>query len=156
MIIPGRNDNCWCGSGNKFKHCHLNRHLDSPRTADEIIKENKRIFGKKYCLHPLASGRICRPIIGKAHTLQKRGGLNLIARDNHVYSCLNDFSSYYYKSNGKVYPHLMSINKASTFSGFCNFHDNEIFEPIEKRALEICRKHIFLLSYRGLSREIYT
>jgi len=22
--IPGRNDPCWCGSGKKYKNCHLN------------------------------------------------------------------------------------------------------------------------------------
>ncbi len=21
--IPGRNERCWCGSGRKYKHCHL-------------------------------------------------------------------------------------------------------------------------------------
>jgi len=22
-VIPGRNDICWCGSGKKYKRCHL-------------------------------------------------------------------------------------------------------------------------------------
>ncbi|MDI9461460.1 MAG: SEC-C metal-binding domain-containing protein [Bacillota bacterium] len=22
--LPGRNDPCWCGSGKKYKNCHLN------------------------------------------------------------------------------------------------------------------------------------
>ena len=23
MVTPGRNDDCWCGSGKKYKKCHL-------------------------------------------------------------------------------------------------------------------------------------
>ena len=31
MKSPGRNDECWCGSGKKYKKCHLN--------ADERMEE---------------------------------------------------------------------------------------------------------------------
>jgi len=23
-VMPGRNDSCWCGSGEKYKRCHMN------------------------------------------------------------------------------------------------------------------------------------
>jgi hypothetical protein len=26
--MPGRNDLCWCGSGKKYKHCHMKADLD--------------------------------------------------------------------------------------------------------------------------------
>jgi uncharacterized protein YchJ len=25
-VLPGRNDACWCGSGRKYKKCHLPEH----------------------------------------------------------------------------------------------------------------------------------
>jgi len=28
---PGRNDLCWCGSGRKYKHCHLDRDAQKRR-----------------------------------------------------------------------------------------------------------------------------
>ncbi|HET90549.1 MAG TPA: methionyl aminopeptidase [Chloroflexi bacterium] len=37
-----RNDPCWCGSGKKYKHCHLKKdiaRLHRPRTVDEIGRE---------------------------------------------------------------------------------------------------------------------
>jgi tetratricopeptide (TPR) repeat protein len=41
-IRPGRNDRCPCGSGLKYKHCHLKRigtALSSPETPDGLISE---------------------------------------------------------------------------------------------------------------------
>jgi hypothetical protein len=31
---PGRNDPCWCGSGKKYKRCHLDEDIDDRRRAD--------------------------------------------------------------------------------------------------------------------------
>ena len=48
----GRNDPCWCGSGKKFKKCHLNR-ADQPKIPiSEVLSESKKAFSSKYCLHP--------------------------------------------------------------------------------------------------------
>ena len=42
-------------------------------------------------------------------------------------------------------------NEASTFTGLCKFHDNHIFEPIEKHPLNLGNpEYLFLLSYRAL------
>ncbi len=30
-VLPGRNDDCWCGSGRKYKKCHM--HEDEKKTA---------------------------------------------------------------------------------------------------------------------------
>ena len=49
----------------------------------------------------------------------------------------------------------IGINRASTFRGFCQKHDKEIFEPIEDHALQLTQKHLLLLNYRSLSKEMY-
>lgn len=39
----GRNEPCWCGSGKKFKHCHLGREdkrPPHPAEIDRIILES--------------------------------------------------------------------------------------------------------------------
>ncbi|HEY75877.1 MAG TPA: hypothetical protein G4O00_06820 [Thermoflexia bacterium] len=30
---PGRNDPCWCGSGKKYKHCHMREDMAAERTS---------------------------------------------------------------------------------------------------------------------------
>ena len=32
-VLPGRNDLCWCGSGRKYKHCHLDKDKPKARPA---------------------------------------------------------------------------------------------------------------------------
>ena len=44
----GRNDKCWCGSGRKYKVCHLGK-------ADESVKADGRWLYKKACLFAFAS-----------------------------------------------------------------------------------------------------
>ena len=150
----GRNDPCWCGSGLKYKKCHLNRAQDKPVQEYEIKNELRKIFGKKYCLHPDASPDTCEGMIVKAHTIQRKGGLNRIARNGHVYTFLlgravaND-------SSAGAQPELVGINEASTFTGFCRLHDNKTFEPIEKYSFKSSQHHAFLLGYRAICKEFF-
>jgi hypothetical protein len=148
----GRNDPCWCGSGLKYKRCHLNRAQEKPVQEYEIRNELRKIFSQKYCLHPDASPR-CGTIV-KAHTIQRKGGLNRIARNGHVYTFLlgSDLAK---DRDAIAQPELIGINAASTFTGFCNFHDNKTFEPIEKYTFESNQHHTFLFAYRAICREVY-
>ncbi len=69
----GRNDPCWCGSGKKFKKCHLNR-ADQPKIPiSEVLSESKKAFSSKYCLHPDKS--CCSGNIILAHTIHAMEGL---------------------------------------------------------------------------------
>ena len=138
----------------KYKHCHLNRAQEKPAQEYEIKNELQKIFNQKYCLHPNASPRTCGTIV-KAHTIQRKGGLNRIARNGHVYNFL--LGSHHTKDNdaGVAQPELIGINEASTFTGFCTFHDNKTFEPIEKYTFESNQHHAFLLAYRAICREFY-
>jgi hypothetical protein len=36
--LPGRNENCWCGSGKKYKTCHLS--LDEERAAEKKCSQS--------------------------------------------------------------------------------------------------------------------
>ena len=51
---------------------------------------------------------------------------------------------------------LVGINKASTFTGFCDEHDAEIFRPIETKPLNLSdSEQLFLIAYRSLTREVH-
>lgn len=150
----GRNEPCWCGSGKKFKKCHLDRDRMAAPSRQEVFSEVHASRNKKYCLHPEAGAGTCKGDIVKAHTIQRNGGLSKIAEAGHLMHFHLDFS----KPPGD--PTLLTterigINKASTFTGFCNLHDTKTFEPIERHPFVPNSQSTFLLGYRALSREIF-
>ena len=150
----GRNELCWCGSGLKYKYCHLNRHKLDLVDLQEILQASKQVFGKRYCLHPEASQKLCNGDIVKAHTIQKNGGLSIIARKGHVYNCMSG-GGFGKTKDKNLKPNLVGIHNASTFTGFCKHHDNEVFAPIEKYPVQFNEEHTFLLSYRALCHELF-
>ncbi len=48
-VLPLRNDLCWCGSGLKYKKCHIE--------SDQVFLEKQRI-------KELASKKACSPTFG--------------------------------------------------------------------------------------------
>ena len=101
-----RNKPCWCNSGLKYKSCHLNREKAAAPTLQDKLKNTRKFFGKKYCLHPNA-GEECKGDIIKAHTVQRSGGLSKIARNGHVYT-LNPGDAELVKT-GMLSPRLMLL-----------------------------------------------
>jgi len=149
----GRNDPCWCGSGKKYKKCHLDR-ADQPRPTFAEVAEDHRRTKQALCLHPNAPTE-CEGKIIKAHTIQRSGGLTRIARNGHVYAGKADLGAL--KKTGGVIPFaLIGINDASTFTGFCARHDTELFRPIETEPFTASREQLFLFGYRPFCRELYT
>jgi len=149
----GRNDPCWCGSGKKYKRCHLNRAQAQPATIQEMISTTNKIFGKQYCLHPNA-GAACNGGIIRAHTIQRNGGLSRIARQGHVYTFVPDLITLI-KTEGHGAPKLTGYKEATTFTGFCASHDNTTFAPIETHPFNSNEQHTFLLAYRAICKELY-
>ncbi|MDX8519001.1 SEC-C metal-binding domain-containing protein [Mesorhizobium dulcispinae] len=43
----GRNDPCWCGSGQKYKKCHLNRSLQEKGNPWDAVAANKKGFTRR-------------------------------------------------------------------------------------------------------------
>jgi hypothetical protein len=150
----GRNDPCWCGSGLKYKRCHLYRDRAEPLRPSEALAAIKKAFGKRYCLHPQASPQNCHGNIVRAHTIQRGGGLTRIAEEGHVYNCLVHRRRLS-PASANLQPTLVGINKASTFTGFCALHDNEAFAPIEDQPFQSIPEHAFLLAYRAISSEVF-
>lgn len=135
----------------KFKKCHMFRD-QMPRPAPDAAF---RIFNRpkpKNCSHPNKAE--CRGRIVNAHTVPKTGSLQKIARAGHVYQFRADFALLK-KTKGKITETLIGLNDASTFTGFCSFHDSEVFAPIERHAFQATQHHAFLLSYRSICREIF-
>jgi hypothetical protein len=148
-----RNARCWCLSGKKWKVCHRDRDKQTPINVFQLLDELRDEFAKGYCLHPDADPDTCAAIVN-AHTIQKRGGLAAIAESNHVFSVKQGF--YRVPNNaGDIVPTRLSINKASTFPGFCGRHDNALFRAAEHGVVSINALTAFLLSYRAICYEFF-
>lgn len=150
----GRNDPCWCGSHLKYKKCHLGREKLPEAPISETLDTMTEKYGAEYCLYPNKNN--CSGNIVRAHTIQRNGGLNKIAKVNQVYSFFGNNHADMEKSKGVLLPKLIGIKKASTFTGFCGKHDDSVFAPIEKYPFVASQEHSLLLGYRGICRELFT
>lgn len=129
----------------------MGRGEQSAPTLQEMLGSLRKTFDKRYCLHPNA-GAECNKII-RSHTVQRSGGLTKLARRGHVYAL--DPGDAEMSKTGMLSPRLVGVGVASTYAGFCNFHDTKTFAPVEKHPLEATPHHAFLLGYRALCRELF-
>ena len=151
----GRNEPCWCGSGLKFKKCHLGREAADPVKPWQFGSDIRREFSVKLCSVPDGFKDKCSGPVVRAHTIPKSSSLKKISEEGHVYG-YNPSPENFTQFNGSLEPELIGINKASTFSGFCQFHDDAVFSPIEKGAFQGTGEQCFLLAYRAFCRDYYT
>lgn len=108
----------------------------------------KKAHEKKYkCL-------LCSEDAINSHLLQKNGILNLISSNGHVIQ-LDSKGFFLADDEGILDVKLLGINKAMSYPIFCNYHDTEIFSPIEKLELNLADYQSQLLfSYRALCSEL--
>lgn len=150
----GRNEQCWCKSGKKFKNCHMNRVMEERTPYHELATDLKKTqIGERRCLYPL-KGSPCKEPVIKAHSISKVNALALIARDGHVYQPNADPFAIK-NAHGEILHHLVGIQLATTFTGFCQVHDHQLFKPIDEANLQPTLDQVFLLHYRALCRELY-
>lgn len=153
MKTPGRNEPCWCKSGKKYKHCH--RDVEGqPSVATHTVHQALGSFKKtKKCSAPQPLLHECSSKIINAHTVSKSSSLKAIAKDGHVLKISLDLKS---KAAPKIVLDEIGINNASTFTGFCSVHDKKIFSPIEDEPFKPMPQHCFLVTYRGLAKELFS
>jgi len=118
-----------------------------PRLVGEVGQNWKKAIRKRVCMHPEAPTN-CSRTKCKAHSVQK-SKLKKIAEDSKVLK----IGSHPMKGIRQVED--VGITKASTFNGFCSYHDDQLFAPIEKRSLTLNRENALLLAFRGMSIHMY-
>lgn len=151
----GRNEKCWCGSGKKYKQCHLNRDQQKPVGLDEAHRVSNSIRSKKYCSVPEELKSNCSDKIINAHTVSRGSSLLAIAdSSNHVLGLKISLANFQ-KGNGVLVPEKIGVNQASTFMGFCSAHDKQLFSCLEDQPFSMDSKQLFALAYRALCKEIY-
>lgn len=162
MIKIKNTDPCPCGSDRTFQSC-CKRKLSGKKKVENIYSEdilsnpkriNQILFKKlkstdfKICFHP--DKEHCKKPIKNAHTIQNNGVLSLLSENDHVMvtNLLNKIREGYSVER-------LSKNKATTFYGFCEYHDSNIFRDIETIPYTKQIKQNFLYAYRCCSQEYH-
>lgn len=141
----GRNDPCPCGSGKKYKRCCLNKAKEQ-YLAEAImysLQNIKRESQIKRCLHPNSSE--CSDRIVKAHAIQNNRILNKIGESGMVVTMDGTMHHLFQTSDMK------GRSIATTFTGFCSYHDKTVFQEIEDKEFVASEKQIFLITYRTMA-----
>lgn len=120
--------------------------LDPDALAD-FFRTRKIVFGR--CLEPSMQ---CTDEAIRAHSIQNSQTIALLENDNHVIAWQPRFS----EAGPDVQLRSVGRNEASTFFGFCNHHDTELFRPLDVKPLDTNdREQLFLLAYRGITCELH-
>jgi hypothetical protein len=118
-----------------------------PEDLAEFFRTRRIGFGR--CLEPTMQ---CGEPAIRAHSIQNRQTIALLEQDNHVLAWQPRFS----QAGPDVALRRIGRNDASTFAGFCNQHDTELFRPLDTKALDAAdREQLFLLAYRGITCELH-
>ena len=131
--------------------------IKNPMVNDDKIKKemlssffkmDKAEFNK--CLEPTMS---CTRKAIRAHSVQNSRVLELLCINGHVMT----FKRWIDKNKGpKISLGLVGRNKATTFSGLCSKHDQEIFSVIDNKKIDKNNKeHLFFIAYRSIHRELH-
>ncbi|WP_150099577.1 SEC-C domain-containing protein [Enterobacter sp. 638] len=150
----GRNDACWCGSEKKYKKCHLGRDKQERFTRGEAQQVLKLFTTVSKCSVPDDLKHECQTRIVKAHTLSKGNSLKAISHEGHVLGLKHGFGGLE-RNDGRLTLERIGINQASTFTGFCSYHDKELFSCVEDMAFIGTKEQCTMLAYRPMMREFY-
>lgn len=146
-------DPCWCGSGRKWKFCHKLREAEAPLARAVLQNFSfENAANRSICLHPFAPTG-CSQTIAKAHTVQRNRSLAAIAEGGHVLSVKDGMK--YSRTSDALKPKMVGVRQASTFRGFCQTHDHQLFRTIEVGEIEINETSAFQFGFRSLCYELF-
>lgn len=148
----GPHELCWCRSGKKYKWCHHRREQQPKLNIFEAESRMQAQLRDGYCSFPAPEVDPCSATITRAHTVQRRGGLALIAEKGHVLTVKPTMKEMI-ESEGKPAPRRIGVGKASVFPGFCSKHDTKLFKLIEGKSLSINQETAFLFAFRAIAYE---
>lgn len=142
-----KNDICSCGSGKKLKNCHDKPNKQSSRNFKEDFTQLHRDKRIKNCAHP--NKKECSEKIIKAHSIQNNKIIKQLSKNGKVYmnkpKSQNPFAAF--TEWGR--------KEATTFTGFCSYHDKVLFQPIEDNNFNKSDEHVFLYTYRCLTQNLH-
>ena len=136
----GRNDMCPCGSGLKYKKCCLGKSQEQLAFESYIDAQKKadRAGRIKECFYP--NHDECEGKIAKSHAIQNNRVLTALAENGEVI-LMNSISPFGFQSE-----QIKGRRIATTFTGFCSYHDKVLFQDIEDHEFIHISSIIYFLS----------
>jgi hypothetical protein len=118
----------------------------------ELEEMFKKIYNKisnnakeKFCFN---KNEECNNKIIRAHSIQENRILSQLSENGDVL--------YIEYGDGELKFNKVGKGKATTFTGFCGYHDSKIFSPIENYDfIKENKEQEFLFAYRIIAREYY-
>ncbi len=104
----------------------------------------------------MARGGACRSPVARCHSVSRSKDLSAIAVDGHVYSVDRAIKGVRRLGEEWTTPRKAGIGLVTTFSGFCNEHDTELFKLIDSGQMPLNEYGLAQLGYRAIAREVYT
>lgn len=101
----------------------------------------------------------CKLPFKNAHSLQRQGALKILEKENKGNKYLFSHTERYFNSEFSFLDlNPVGRKRASTFFGFCDYHDTNLFSPIENEPecsdIE-SDEHCFLHSYRSFAHSYH-
>ena len=120
----------------------------------ELMSDQKKRMKIRTCFHHQKDQ--CQGKIKQAHSIQRNGRLSIIEGDVNGNKCIYTFTSYKVSEKSTL-EDLVPVGKkeASTFFGFCDYHDSMLFSPIENFEFDGSDKQCFLHSYRSFAHSYH-
>jgi len=123
----------------------------NPKRMEYEISKMIQDSKSKLCLYP--NDKECTGLIKNAHTIQNKRILEKLVNDGHVYAMqLNSVD----RLTGPQFKfEKVSRNKVTTFTGFCEYHDSNVFRSIETTKYLGTEEQNFIFAYRAFSQEYW-
>ncbi|WP_276496729.1 hypothetical protein [Pontibacter litorisediminis] len=120
----------------------------------KVMSDFKKVGLIKTCFHHKKEE--CNGAIKQAHSVQRNGRLSIIEGEVNGNMCVYTFTSGIPNEKSPI-ADLKPIGKkeASTFFGFCDYHDSKLFSDIENNQFDGSDKHLFLHSYRSFAHSYH-
>lgn len=122
--------------------------LNHAKFYQKYIDFKKSYFDSAKCL--LAKTHSCREDAINSHTISATSLRMISDKGNLIYPKIKPFTE---KTQTTGAFERIGIKKASTFKGFCNTHDSEVFRPVDTKDLKITTENMALLFIRSLYQE---
>lgn len=118
----------------------------------ELVAEMFRLRGSEFAKCWWPAEQCPNPAI-RAHSVQNAVALDLLSEEGHVIAPVLRLSV---ETGPDISLERVGRNRATTFLGLCSNHDEQLFAPIEKSALNVHNPtHQFLLAYRAAYYETH-
>lgn len=134
-----------------FTHTLKKQTQDLSAEIDGTMAETLRVGFERLCF--LESTGQCQRGVIRAHAIQE-ALVRQLAVNGHILQ-FNLFRKSI-RPDFRNWPQPVGVDRVSTFTGFCSYHDHEIFKPIENGPFKPTLEALFLYGYRALCSTLYT